>query len=139
MKRKGFTLVELLIVIAVLGALTAMVQLSGTNAAASAKAASIASGLRTIKTAARMYIAENAASALSFDVFSNDLNSYVEDNSDFGVQKTDEGVWQAYYTFADSDTDGTKGKFGSAPYEDITVADDKKTAMMNIYTPPSED
>ena len=61
MKRKGFTLVELLIVIAVLGALTAMMTLSSTNAAGAAKAASIINGLQTLRTAVQVYVAENSA------------------------------------------------------------------------------
>ena len=53
--RKGFTLVELLIVIAILGALASMMSLSGTNATASARAATIVSDLKTLKTAALLF------------------------------------------------------------------------------------
>ena len=55
MKRKGFTLVELLIVIAIIGTLTALMTLSSTNATASAEAAKVVSGLRTARSAAIMY------------------------------------------------------------------------------------
>ena len=126
MKRKGFTLVELLIVIAILGVLTAMVQLSGTNAAASAKAAAITNGLNTIKTAGKMYIAENAASNLSFDGFKGALSSYAEVGNNFGVSE-DNKKWVAYYTFAESDTSAIKAKLGK------TSSD--KTVMLEIYDP----
>ena len=60
MKRmhKGFTLVELLIVIAVLGVLAAMMSTSAGSASAIAKAAAIHSNIRSIKAAALLYRAE---------------------------------------------------------------------------------
>ena len=57
--RKGFTLVELLIVIVVIGVLSAMMMLSSTEAVSSAKAADIISNLRNIKTAALEFYADN--------------------------------------------------------------------------------
>ena len=57
--RKGFTLVELLIVIVVIGILSAMMMLSSTEAVTSAKAADIISDLRNLKTAALAYYADN--------------------------------------------------------------------------------
>lgn len=59
MKRKGFTLVELLIVIVVIGVLSAMMMLSSTEAVSSAKAADIVSDLRNLKTAALAWYADN--------------------------------------------------------------------------------
>ena len=49
--RMGFTLVELLIVIVVIGILSAMMMLSSTEAMSSARAAKIISDLRNLKTA----------------------------------------------------------------------------------------
>ena len=57
--RKGFTLVELLIVIVVIGILSAMMMLSSTEATTSAKATAIVSNLRNLKTAALAYYADN--------------------------------------------------------------------------------
>ncbi len=59
MKRKGFTLVELLIVIVVIGVLSAMMMLSSTEAVSSAKAADIVSDLRNLKTAALAWYADH--------------------------------------------------------------------------------
>ncbi|MBQ7595011.1 MAG: type II secretion system protein [Synergistaceae bacterium] len=59
MKRKGFTLVELLIVIVVIGVLSTMMMLSSTEAVSSAKAATIISNLRNLKTATLAWYADN--------------------------------------------------------------------------------
>ena len=50
--RRGFTLVELLIVIVVIGVLAAMMMLSSSEAVSSARASTIITNLRNLKTAA---------------------------------------------------------------------------------------
>lgn len=57
--RKGFTLVELLIVIVIIGILSAMMMLSSTEAVSSARAADIISDLRNLKTATLAWYADN--------------------------------------------------------------------------------
>ena len=59
MKRKGFTLVELLIVIVVIGILSSMMMLSSTEAVTSARANNIVSNLRNWKTAVLEWYADN--------------------------------------------------------------------------------
>ena len=59
MKRKGFTLVELLIVIVVIGILSAMMMLSSTEAVSSARANNIISNLRNLKTAVLSWYMDN--------------------------------------------------------------------------------
>lgn len=96
MKRRGFTLVELLIVIVVIGVLSAMMMLSSTEAVTSARASNIVSNLRNLKTAALAWyadhldIAENAnfkfdndtASPTSPTIASKDVLKYMNnDNS----------------------------------------------------------
>ncbi|MBQ7196416.1 MAG: type II secretion system protein [Synergistaceae bacterium] len=58
-QRKGFTLVELLIVIVVIGVLSAMMMLSSTEAVSSAKAATIISDMRVLKTAVLEWYMDN--------------------------------------------------------------------------------
>ncbi|MBR0256756.1 MAG: type II secretion system protein, partial [Synergistaceae bacterium] len=59
MKRKGFTLVELLIVIVVIGILSSMMMMSSTEAVTSARASNIVSNLRNLKTAALAYYTDH--------------------------------------------------------------------------------
>ena len=62
MKRRGFTLVELLIVIVVIGVLSAMMMLSSTEAVSSARASNIVSNLRNLKTAALAFYIDHVDS-----------------------------------------------------------------------------
>ena len=57
--RKGFTLMELLIVIALLGALAAMASISGSEAMTTAKAGNIINNLRNLSTAVNEYCYDN--------------------------------------------------------------------------------
>lgn len=58
-KRKGFTLIELMIVIVVIGVLAAMMMFSATEATTSAKATNIINNLQALKRAALAYYADN--------------------------------------------------------------------------------
>ena len=53
--RKGFTLVELLIVVAIVGVLASMMTISAGSSTATAKAAAIYNNIRSIKMAGMMY------------------------------------------------------------------------------------
>ena len=53
--RKGFTLVELLIVITIMASLSAMMAVSGSSASAAAKASTIYNNINAIRTSAIMY------------------------------------------------------------------------------------
>lgn len=57
--KKAFTLVELLIVIVVIGILSAMMMLSSTEAISSARSANIISDLRNLKTATLAWYMDN--------------------------------------------------------------------------------
>ena len=57
--RKGFTLVELLIVIIIIGILAAAMLLSSGSATASAEASNIITGLRSLKSASLLWWSDN--------------------------------------------------------------------------------
>ena len=60
-KKKGFTLVELLVTVIIIGILAGMLLLSAGASTDSAKAARIIADLRNMKAAALMYWADNGA------------------------------------------------------------------------------
>ncbi|MBQ7170215.1 MAG: type II secretion system protein [Synergistaceae bacterium] len=63
--RKGFTLVELLIVVAILGILGAAMMVSVNGSTAKAKAATIVSNVAAIKEAMDLYFANNAGADIT--------------------------------------------------------------------------
>jgi len=82
--KKGFTLVELLIVIIIIGILAGMMMLSTGSAKDKAEATKIVSNMRTIKSAALMYYADNGkwpavTSAL------DDVSKYLDSSPDTTV------------------------------------------------------
>ena len=123
--RKGFTLVELLIVIAILGALASMMTLSGTNATTSAEATKIVSNLNTMKSAAMMFFTDyqyssdfNETAEAGFKLWSDDYfdagtlkelrKSYVLKVSADNSGTSDTAELYAGYYFAGSKADQIK-------------------------------
>ena len=115
MKRRGFTLVELLIVIAILGALASLMTLSGTNATASANATKIINNLQTMKSAALMFYSDYKDSSdadltkADFEGVSNDyfdVATLKELRKSYGLDMTtasgnDPSKWYVGYVFAE--------------------------------------
>ena len=65
--RKGFTLVELLIVIVIIGILAAAMLLSSGSATATAEASNIISGMRSLQAAAMLFYFDNKDDSRLFD------------------------------------------------------------------------
>ena len=127
-KRQGFTLVELLIVIVVIGILSAMMMLSSTEAVTSAKASNIVSNLRNLKTAALAYYVDHmdamegaktvnaddsSYNGLTFTKgsFSQDVAQYLNNNitdKGYSVSITDNGEWYVTYTIEDGASTATE-------------------------------
>ena len=82
--RKGFTLVELLITIAVMGVLSLMMILSSAESVASANAANIISDMTTIRTAALAYLVDHdeeidkAGGKFNLNAVSGDVMKYLD-------------------------------------------------------------
>ena len=72
--RRGFSLVELMVVIVIMGILGAGVMLSSSSAVASARALTIINDLRSLKEAALLFYLDNPDTALSLD----GLKTYIE-------------------------------------------------------------
>ena len=107
MKRKGFTLVELLIVVAILGVLSATMMVTATGSTVNSKAMTIANNIRSCKSAALLYCQTNGTgigdvTAKVSDVLKAHVNAWADFNSSTATIK---------YTVSD-DTSTTNDKWG---------------------------
>ena len=84
-KSKGFTLVELLIVIIIIGILAGMMMLSTGGATAKAEATKIVSDMRNLKAAAVMYYADNSDWTDKIESLDNYVDVKLTASSDYGL------------------------------------------------------
>ena len=117
--RKGFTLVELLIVVAILGVLTATLSISAGDATARAKAAAIVNNIEACKNGAALYYSANyndSSAGMKPSEFLKAESDYVPNWSSFATggtvtytagEQTTPDTWSLTVSFA-SDKEATK-------------------------------
>ena len=136
--RKGFTLVELLIVIAIIAVLASMMTLSSSDATVAAKAASIANGFKTLASAYSVYSGATS-SPTSADFVSNSkdyLGPQVKNLTKFSItQGTGATYDKVYATYTFDATTETKVQtvFTNTYSSDMGMTGTSNSATMLIH------
>ena len=113
--RKGFTLVELLIVISIIAVLAAAMSMSSKDATAKAKASKIVSDFRTIAAAVSVYISDSKDTLPTTAYFKAHSDDYLF-NGKMGS-----------YSVTSDDTDTTVAALGKKWYVEYTPTPDAGT------------
>ncbi len=116
--RKGFTLVELLIVVAILATLTAAMTTSISGATAKAKASTIASNVNACISAARLYAVNNASDGLDDLTADEVLFASLPTWKDFKLETDAKGVSYEATTDKGESKWAIKVDFSSDPEKD---------------------
>jgi len=127
--RKGFTLVELLIVLAVIAALMSVATPLALNAVKNAKASQVAQNFRNIKVAFENYFnTEKPTNPTETEIASLTENGYLSStptNFDIKVdQGTDGGVYTVTITYEGKDVDADKVRENGLPEVEETTGND---------------
>ena len=140
-KSKGFTLVELLIVVIIIGILAGMMMLSTGSATAKAEAAKIVANMRNMKSAAVMVYADSnewPTAIASLDEYIDQklegTNYTLEPDGayiKFDVSKVDDKVQESLGKLASTGV----ALYTSAKSDDITSSDIYKDGDTGIYMP----
>ena len=114
--RKGFTLVELLIVLAVIAALMAVATPLALNAVKNAKASQVAQNFRNIKAAFENYFNTEKSTPTDLDTLKNaGYLSSVPENFKLSVDGPTGGEYKVTITYEGKDVDVDKVKQNGVP------------------------
>ncbi len=143
MKRKAFTLAELLIVIVVIGVLSTMMLFSSTSFLSSSRATKIIADLTTFKRALIHFYVDNHDK-----VKRNKNGLYLLDNAVFGVQTMGDLMKQKPYLVTryidnsqnkfDKDNYSVNSKPGTYRFEDSGQVNNRKSWFIAYTLTPSE-
>ena len=140
-KYKGFTLIELMIVIVVIGILASMMAIASSESMSTAKASNIVSNLRNFSMAAMALYTDKVDNLPSGPDITEDVRLYLHNEGDipdgdkYYVVRDTDNTWWAGYVFNNADNDRVKekleGRASSANLKGSTSDDplaDKKNA-----------
>ena len=124
--RKGFTLVEFMIVIGIMGILGAMSIIAGQEATSAARATAVADNLEKLATAGMMFYADNAAEidktgtldgSTAFDeaALAKGINAYLKYDNEIGSAAAD----NTYFAAVDNGSRCSKNMVGRIPILNI--------------------
>lgn len=143
-KRKGFTLVELLIVVVIIGVLTSMMSISSVGSTDSAKASAIIGNLVTMRKAALAdYIENGDTNWTDADSVRKAIAAYMNTKeaaitaAKFSVLKQDSDPkgWYILYEFQTDDSSSVKDKIaGKANLTGLYAATAATAVTDTIYT-----
>ena len=149
--RKGFTLLELLVVIGVMGILSSLAMIGGQEATNAARATNIADGLEKAASAMMMYYADNAdsinESGTTAEKVKDGANAYLKTKLVAATEESKAGKywvvlseesaagasWYVVYKFLDTDTALQKIIANKATRMDLYQVNDSGAVQTAAY------